>query len=359
MTNTNPSNYDTWIAKAEADCHRLDLDQAVDSYLAAQELQPDNYQVYLGLAKAYSRRRQVPEALGVAEKAIELAPDQAEPHATLGMLHFLTDHPQEALAELTQALELDPTDPETHLTLSQTYADLKRFGDAQQELDTAREQIAVIEDAERRAELEAFAGHAEMYLRLYQGKTNEAMAAGQEVIALEDANPHAASLAYSNLGIIEARARRYDQAIQYLERAYEMNPYFERAGTTLGRLLILQNKADRAAEVLGEIVEGNPAITGSTRYAYAMALEKAGQRVEALDQYRQSAREGLKWPDNVMVRWHLLWLNPVSRYALIGVLLAAVLIWLLVAQPSPQVLTFIALFVVLLTLQRLYNRRRR
>lgn len=359
MTNTNPSNYDTWIAQAEAACHRLDLDQAVDSYLAAQELQPDSYQVYLGLARAYSRRRQEDEAYEAAERAVELAPDQAEPHATLGMLHFLTDHPNEAATELTQALELDPTNPETRLTLSQTYADFKRFADADQELAAAREQIAVIQDPQRRAELEAFAGHAEMYLRLCQGKVTEAMAAGQETIAREEASPHAASLAYSNLGIIEARSRRYDQAIEYLERAYEMNPYFERAGTTLGRLLILQNRADRAAEVLGEIVENKPSISGSTRYAYAMALEKSGQRMEALDEYRRATQEGLKWPDNLMVRWHLLWLNPVSRYVLIGVALAAVLIWLLVASPSPQTLTFIALLAVLLTLQRLYNRRKR
>ncbi|NLG51881.1 MAG: hypothetical protein GX552_17385, partial [Chloroflexi bacterium] len=123
--------------------------------------------------------------------------------------------------------------------------------------------------------------------------------------------------------------------------------------------LILQNRADRAAEILGEIVQNNPTAIGSTRYAYAMALQKAGQGAEALEQYRQAAQEKLKWPDNLMVRWHLLWLNPVSRYVLIGVVLAAVLLWLLLAQPSPQVLTFVALLVVLLVLQRFYNRRRR
>ncbi len=359
MTEGQEIKYGELMERARAAYHKLNLDQALEWYQAAKTLRPDSYEVHLGLARTLSRRRQQDRAYQAAERCVELDPQRFEGYATLGMLHFLTDRFDEAVSALKKALNLEPDEPEPHLTLSQVYADLKRFEEAQAELDKAREQAAGIEDDRQREEVQAFAGHVETYLRLARRKTSEATASAHEVTALEESNPHAACLAYSNLGIIEARARHYDLAIEYLERAYQMNPFFERAGTTLGRLLVLRGRAEDAVQVLSQVLKRKSSSGGAARYGYAMALAKAGRRDEALAQYRQSVEEGLKKPDSLMVRWHLIWLNPLGRYGLMAAVVAAMLAWLLLARPSAQTLTLFALLAVILLLQRIFGRRKR
>ena len=360
MTNTSLQEYTKTMQRADEACRSLQLDEAAKAYERAGALGPDSFEAQLGLARTYARMRRADEAYTAAEKAVSQRPERYEGHAVLGLLHFLTDRLTEAEEELKKALELSPEDPDTHLTLAQTYADLRRFDDAERELEAAQEQVSAIEDEPRCKELLALAAHAEMYLRLAQGKRGQALEKGQEVIELEEANPHAASLAYSNLGIIEARSRHYDQAIDHLSRAYEMNHHFDRAGATLGRLLVLAGQHERAVDVLQQVMayRSSDSVSGATRYAYAMALSKAGHREKALAQYRRSIEEGLKWPDSLIVRWRLLWLHPWLRYLLIGIVLAGVLAWALITRPSAQALTLFLVAAVLFTLQRFFGRRK-
>jgi len=205
----------------------------------------------------------------------------------------------------------------------------------------------------------ALAWHAETYQRLAEGQNSEAMECAQEVIAMEEASPYAACLAYSNLGILEARARRYELAIDHLEQAYGMNPFFHRAGSALGRILIVRGRHQRAAEVLGQTLEHMPVENGGTRYAYAMALAKLGERRRALVEYRQALEEGLTGMDVLVARWQSLWLSNGGRYAILGVAAAALLAWMVLAKPSPQALTFVSLVAVILILQRTVGQRRR
>jgi len=111
-------------------------------------------------------------------------------------------------------------------------------------------------------------------------------------------------------------------------------------------------------QILGEVVAKMPAAEKSTRYAYALALNRAGQRQEALSQYRQALQEGLTGVDGLAARWQVIWLSPVGRYGVIGVILAAIAAWLILAKPSPQSLTLLLLVMVILLLQRAWRRRR-
>jgi tetratricopeptide (TPR) repeat protein len=185
------------------------------------------------------------------------------------------------------------------------------------------------------------------------------MEAAQQVIALEEVNPYAACLAFSNMGILEARARHYDQAIEYLERAFSMNPYFGRAGSALGRLLIVRGQSERAVEILAETLDHLPKDDASTRYAYALALSRNGQRQEALAEYRRALDQGLSGSDALLARWQTVWLSEWGRYTIIGILLAGVLAWIVLAEPTPQMLTLVGLLAVIIILQRTVGRRKR
>ena len=361
MTDQPVFTFDEAILQGREGYTQMRFDLAEHGYRRAVELQPDSYEAHLGLARTFARMRHEADARAEAERCIELAPQRFEGHATLGVLHFLTDHSQDAIAALRKAIELAPQDPEPHLTLSQVYADMRQFAQATEERETARELIAAMPDNRQRQELQALAWHVETYQYLAEGNRPKAVAAAQEVLALEDVNPYAACLAYSNLGILEARAGRghYHQAIEFLEQAFSMNPFFHRAGSALGRLLLITGQPARSAEVLGKVLESMPPDRGSTRYAYALALSRSRRRPEALAQVRQALAEGLRGTDRLMAQWQLIWLSPRGRWIVFGVLALAAVLYVVLAHPSTQTITFLVLVVMLIVLQRTVGQRLR
>lgn len=353
--------YDELIQQASEAYRNLQLYEALDAYRAVAEREPNRYEAHLGIAKSLTRMRDHENAVVAAERSIELAPERSEGHAALGVLHFLVDDNDKARRCLEHAIELAPNDPAPRLSLAQVLADLKEAETARQELELARGMLPGVEDDRARQELTALAWHVETYIHISAGNSAEAMASAQEVLAMGDVNPYATCLAYSNLGILEARAgrTRYDQAIAYLEKSFEMNPYFYRAGYALGRLLMVRNQRERAVEVLAKVVETAPKGNANMRHAYAMALAKAGQRQAARAHFQQALAEGVRGLDALIARWQVIWLSQVGRYAIIGLILLAVLFWVLLGNPSPQVLTLLLLVGVIIVLQRMIGRRGR
>ena len=129
-------------------------------------------------------------------------------------------------------------------------------------------------------------------------------------------------------------------------------------GGALGRLLLVTRSYERAAEVLGEVIE-DIRDDGSTRQVYATALAKLGRREEARAQYRQALKQGLGGLGGLMARWQLIWLSTWGRYALFGLVVAGVLAWVLLGKPSPTALTLVAIAALILVLQQTLGRRRR
>ncbi|HHX64632.1 MAG TPA: tetratricopeptide repeat protein [Chloroflexi bacterium] len=350
---------DESLTRASLAYRELRLDEAEAAYQAVADLDPDNYQAYLGLARTYTRMRLPDKARAAAERCIEIDRGRHEGYAALGVLLFLIDENQEASEMLQEAIRIAPEDPEAHITLAQVWADMADNERSQNELNIAYRAIEWIENEEERRAMFALYWHGATYQRIAQGKNHEAREAAQEAIALQDANPYAACLAYSNLGILEARERNYDRAIEYLGQAYEMNPFFYRAGSALGRLYIMRNQPARAVEVLGDVLEKTPADeqTG-TRYAYALALNRAGQREEAREQYGLALEGGLRGFDKLMARWQTLWLTPTIRNIIVLAAVAAVVAWLVLVQPSANTITFVGLMALIVILQRVFGRRR-
>lgn len=349
---------DALLAQGQRAYHTLRLEEAASAYRTVLEMAPDHYDALVGLARTLARMRQQKEAIETAQRAIEREANRPEGYATLGMLYFLTDDLAAAEEALQRAIALAPQDPEPRLTRVQVLADQHRFDEAEEALREARALIEQIEDLPLREEIEALAWHVETYLRLTQGDNLAATNAAQEVIARQEANPYAACLAYSNLGILEAKARRYEEAIAYLERAYAMNPHFHRAASALGRLLLVQRHYARAAQVLGLTAE-SPEASADVFYAYGLALAKSGERGKALAAYQEALRRGLGGLSRYIALWQMVWLREWGRYLIIGIALAAFLAWIVLAKPSAQTLTLFAVLVVILFLQRSLGRRGR
>jgi len=358
MADNERPGYEELLTEAAKAYRSLRLDQALELYRAAEGARPDGYEAHLGLSRTLGRLRRLEEASAEARRCIELDPQRFGGHASLAILHWLSNRDEDAVVALKRAIALAPAEPEPHLTLAQVQADLGRPDAAQAELDTAQSLIAAIGDDDLRNWALALARHVEAYLRLKEGNDAEAMLAAQEAVDLQDVNRYAASLALCNLGILQARAHRYLEGIEYLERARQLNPHLSLAGGALGRLYLLTHNHERAVEVLGEAVQEATEDGGSTRLAYATALARLGRRAEAHGQYRQALKEGLGGRPGLVARWQLVWLSTWGRRALIGVVVVGVLAWVLLGEPSPAALTVGVVAVLILFLQMRFGRAR-
>jgi len=109
--------------------------------------------------------------------------------------------------------------------------------------------------------------------------------------------------------------------------------------------------------VLSEAVGRDESDRGETRYAHAVALARSGRPEEARAQYQQALNEGLGGVTRLLARWQTLWLRKPVRVALIAACALLLLVWAIAGQPSQQVLTLVALVVVILVLQRILARR--
>lgn len=346
------------LRQADDAYHALDLEAALALYQQAAALEPASYEAHLGVARTFTRMRLRDQALEACERCIELDATRFEAYATRATLHFLADELDEAEEQARAALDRADHAHESWLTLAQIYCDRRDFARADEYVAEARQRIEALPAGQERDELTAMAWHVQTYRHLLANETDAARDAAQRVIEMEQASPYAAALAYSNLGIMETRARHYDQAIGYLEHAYSINPHFYRAAGALGRVLIMRGQHARAAEVLEQVVGRDGSENGEARYALAVALAKSGRRKEAREQYRQALHEGLKGFSRLMAWWQMAWLQDGVRYALLGLCAAAFVLWIVAGQPSQQAITLVVMVGVLIVLQRVFPRRR-
>jgi tetratricopeptide (TPR) repeat protein len=358
MEPTAGTSYADLVAQGAAAYHELRLDEALQAYRRAAEQAPAAYEAHLGVARTLMRMRDREGALQAAERCLALDAERPEAYVVQGVVHFLADDLDEAEAALQRALALGPHEPEPLLTLAQVLCDRGELDEADRTLARARAEIEEIADADERDQLAALAWHVETYRHLTAGDDTAAYEAAQQVIALEAANPYAACLAYSNLGIMEAHRKNHAQAITYLERACEANPHFYRAAGALGRILLMNGQAKRAAEVLEQVVAHQDGDTAFGRYAYALALARTGRRKEAREQYGAALAQGLPGLSRWMARWQRLWLHDAVRYGIIGGALLAILLWVVLGNPSSQAITLAVMIVMLVLLQRVVGRRR-
>ncbi|MGC9358797.1 MAG: tetratricopeptide repeat protein [Anaerolineae bacterium] len=343
---------DSSIAHGWEAYHRLELDGAQRAFRDAIGKDADAFEGHYGLARTLIRMRREEEARAEVERCLELAPERFESQAVAGLFYFLVDALDEALTALQKAIKLAPDAVESQVVLAQVQADRGAFDDAEAALERARELIDALPDGTEQRRERARLLHAETYVALTAGREDEARAKAEEALELADANPHAVCLANTNLGLMAARHKRWDEAVFYLEAALELNPAFYRARSALGRVHLVAGRPAEAADALEIALEQMPHPEAHTVMAYASALSKTGRREEAVAQYRRALTLHPRWLERVYAWWQIVWQSRWGRIAVIALGVVALLLWLALGGPSPQAVTLVLLVVVVLALQR-------
>ena len=178
--------------------------KAEEEYLRALDLNPNSIDTLLRLSWFYAETGRFDEAFGPTQRAIDLDPLSTAVRNAMGQIYHLSRDFDRAIQEFGKALELDRSDPSLHYYLALPYQQ-----QSQNEKAIALFKSAV-EHSDRAPLYLSALGHAYGVVGMHK----QALEILEEL--RQSANPSPFNLAIVHLGLGD-----YEQAIDWLEKAYE------------------------------------------------------------------------------------------------------------------------------------------
>jgi tetratricopeptide (TPR) repeat protein len=207
-------------------------DEALSELRIAGQLQPNSALNHNNLGAVFQTQGQLDEAAAEFRRALELQPNYQLAYSNLGSVLNLQGHFDEATATLRQALEMKPDDADAHSHLGDAWHNQGRNADAIAEYQRA---------LELRPQNHKF--HINLGVALARhGQLNEALVILRRALKLyPDDFP-----ILINLGNVLFRQRRFDDAIVSYRRAVELNPDSVHAHNSLGNAFRDSGRLDSA-----------------------------------------------------------------------------------------------------------------
>ncbi len=197
---------------------------------------PSDARTFYNLGLVRRRLGNVSGAVEAFQKAVEMKPDEAKYAAALGDAYFEADMPAAAAASYEKAVRAGGEDFELLIRLAQLAARLEKSSESADYVRRAR--AAAVTGAEK-----ARVFLAEGLWHDRRGDLAAALNSFRTAAAFDDANPDV----YYNLGVLEARLRSYDRAVDALRVAIRLNPNYAAAHTQLGNVFAARGLREEAA----------------------------------------------------------------------------------------------------------------
>ena len=173
----------------------------------AIELNPNHPRTHQRYAAILSNPGRHAEAIAEAKRALELDPVSPSTNLFLGQYFYQARQYDQAIEPLQDAIEIAPNDWVAHLNLGKIYVQQKKYSEAIEKFQKARE------FSESNTETIAVMGHA----LAVSGKRSEAKKVLDELMSMAKQRyvpPY-------NIGIVFAGLAEREQALAWLEKAYE------------------------------------------------------------------------------------------------------------------------------------------
>jgi predicted Zn-dependent protease len=123
--------------EAEGHAKKGELDQALNGYQAALEIDGTQPQFHCGVGEIYVERQDVPTALKSFDRAKELQPGLFRGRINLGYAQFLAGQYEPAAVELEAAVSIVSTSPAAHYYLGRSYEELGKKAEAVESYENA------------------------------------------------------------------------------------------------------------------------------------------------------------------------------------------------------------------------------
>jgi tetratricopeptide (TPR) repeat protein len=311
------------------------LDEAAPEFREELKLAPSDVLTHLNLGAALVEGRRYPEALPHLERAARADPPRADALTYLGRCQLALNQPGQAVASLSRAVELARAQGATEAQLASVQYQL---GVALRTLGRPEEAAPHFAAAERH--LGERADESRVRMARYLADVPDPQAGPAAAASLLDTPPlgeltpaqrkalrgrvtSALARANLNLGILEARARRFAEAAELFEEASRVDPGFPQVQYSLGvarfnaqqydkaveplsralaasgqdadlrRMLALASLETRAYAKAADLLKDDPQRERdpSLQYAFAMALVRSDRAAEATPLFSRLIKE--------------------------------------------------------------------
>jgi tetratricopeptide (TPR) repeat protein len=225
------------------------LDEAMEHYQRALEIEPTNSCALISMGMIHLRQGNPEDAIALFRKALEIDPEDDDAHCSLGIALCRTGHIDEGIDQLSQAVGIDPTNITARASLGMAFAQQGRIDEA-----IAQFQAALVKSPSS-SELHANLGHA------YAGQGQLDKAIEQYRAALEQ-NPDDLEVLV-NLGVALAHKGQFEEAIVQDRKALAIRPDSPDLHDNLGVALIQKGEMDAGIGEFKEALRLNPNFTAA------------------------------------------------------------------------------------------------
>ena len=126
------------LSSAETSLRNGNLDEAIDYWKEALQINPQRLGIYNRLGLVYMHRGELAKAEGVFKKVIKIKDNYPEAHFNLALISMQRDLYSDALEHLDMVLNANPIYPRVHYLKSRLYKALGK------ETEAKRERIAEV-----------------------------------------------------------------------------------------------------------------------------------------------------------------------------------------------------------------------
>ena len=290
------------------------LDEAAAALRSALSLAPQAAASYTALGRVQTEKGDFRVAVENLRRATALAPDDGECHYTLAEALRLSEDLEGAAAEFHRAIELNPRSSKSHRQLGIVLRQRGDYDGARRELERA---VAIdpddaqayyylgsvrlkLNDTEgaiaaltRSVDLNGYDSASRLALAnalSKAGRNSEAEEQRRKASDLKEVEANAGqSRVLLGSAVEHLNAGDIDSAIGELRQAVKLSPEYPQAHTELALALLRKGSHDaEAVQILRRALELKDDAQGHLQLG--LALEKTGQRTEALNSFRQAAQ---------------------------------------------------------------------
>lgn len=332
----NPNDAEAHKNEALALSQEHQFEAAIPEFKDALRIQPDFAAARSGLGLVYARMQDYPNAIAEYKKAIAIDPDYDDAHNNLGLAYKETGNMGAAVVEFREAKRLSPNFPNFRQNLASALMETAPMAAIQElkELEAKFPNFEVCHvclgnglawagdakgaEAEYRTaiNLDPADGAPHNGLGDIQKKQKNYDAALEEYRIAERLAPDDAA-AYENAGEVLLAKKDYEGAAAELKRAVPLAPSKWEVHELYAKALIGTGQTDLSIAEFKEAIALDPK-QGLVMTELGEALEKKGDWVAALEQYRKGAltdanRIAKAAPGQSYMRWEK---NPQKEYRL-------------------------------------------
>ena len=251
------------------------IENAIEAFKKAVELDPDFALAYAGLGQAYWRKYDytrvtdwLERANEQAQIALDINSELSQVNITMGMINAEFGRYDEAVKNFNDALATDPANAQAYRELASVY---ESRGEIDQAVSTMKRSIQLNPDY--------WSGHNRLGVIYWRdNKFEDAIEKFEKVIELTPDN----YVGYMNLGIVYYSLGRLDEARSIFEQSLDLEKTFD-ASSNLATIYYAQGRYEQAArlfETALEIGEGNYRLWGNLGSAYFWAPGE-GEKAES------------------------------------------------------------------------------